>query len=464
MLKPIKLCLVLVFAVGLLLPGKHFATAGPPDWDVANGHFYTQTGNNSGRGYAVVDDDVARLWTEYQRLGGPQVLGYPVSRRFLWNGNVHQAMQRAVLIWRADTKKVDLLNIFDVMTEFGVDQQLLESAQIPLPAQWNEAGLTPEQIAKQRLAVMDNYPAIRRAYQIAPGDPVAWYGLPTSGVVDMGNHYALRTQRAVFQQWKETMPFAKAGEVTTALGGSLLIKTLPFPAEVTALEEPLPAIKKEDPPAATPGREGYGWFGEAADTLNVRSAPNTGGRIVRTIAPGQPVTVFEWVEGEAAVGGNRVWGRVGPGEFVYSYNLRKPLPAVPPPPPADAPRQGDWIDANLTQQILTAYNGSRPVYWAVMSSGRPSFPSPTGLWKILYRVENETMDSATLNIEDTYRIENVYWTQYYTSFGDAIHYNYWKYDSPFGVPSSHGCFGLQREDSLWFWNWARVGTPVYVHY
>jgi len=132
-------------------------------------------------------------------------------------------------------------------------------------------------------------------------------------------------------------------------------------------------------------------------------------------------------------------------------------------PPADPPKQGDWIDANLTQQVITAYSGASPVYWAIMSSGRPSYPSPSGRWNILYRVENETMDSTTLNIEDTYRIENVYWTQYYTPYGDALHYNYWKWDSPFGVPSSHGCFGMQREDSLWFWKWAAVGTQVYVH-
>lgn len=457
-MRPVAFLLTLALLAGSLLPGGSPAAAAPPDWEVADGHFYTQTGNDTGRGFAIVDDASARLWAEYSRLGGPQVLGYPISRRFLWNGEVHQAMQRAVLVWHADRKQAELLPIFDVLSDFGVDDALLQSAQIPLPAQWNEAGLTPEQVAKNRLAVLDAYPAIKKAYQIAPGDPAAWYGLPTSNVVDMGTHFALRTQRTVFQQWKTDMPFAKTGEVTTALGGALMMKTLPFPPEVTALEEPLPAIKKPEPsPEAT------GWFGEAADTLNVRSAPNTGGRILRTIPPGQAVTVLEWVEGEAAVGGNRVWGRVGPNQYVYSYNLRKPLPAVPPAPPADAPRSGDWIDANLTQQVITAYSGARPVYWAVMSSGRPSFPSPTGVWKILYRVENETMDSATLNIEDTYRIEDVYWTQYYTPYGDALHYNYWKWDSPFGVPSSHGCFGMQRADSLWFWNWARVGMIVYVH-
>ncbi|MDQ4077478.1 MAG: hypothetical protein M3220_14675, partial [Chloroflexota bacterium] len=55
----------------------------------------------------------------------------------------------------------------------------------------------------------------------AQADPTTVFGLPTSRVEDMGNHYALRTQRAVFQQWKEDVPWAAAGEVTIANGGAI---------------------------------------------------------------------------------------------------------------------------------------------------------------------------------------------------------------------------------------------------
>ena len=37
----------------------------------------------------------------------------------------------------------------------------------------------------------------------------------------MGDHYAIRTQGAVFQQWKEDVPWAKAGEVTIANAGAI---------------------------------------------------------------------------------------------------------------------------------------------------------------------------------------------------------------------------------------------------
>lgn len=37
----------------------------------------------------------------------------------------------------------------------------------------------------------------------------------------MGNHYAIRLQRAVLQEWKEDVPWASAGEVTIANGGDI---------------------------------------------------------------------------------------------------------------------------------------------------------------------------------------------------------------------------------------------------
>ena len=55
----------------------------------------------------------------------------------------------------------------------------------------------------------------------------------------MGNHYALRTQRAVFQQWKEAVPWARAGEVTIANGGAIA-RELGWLPEAALTVEPLP--------------------------------------------------------------------------------------------------------------------------------------------------------------------------------------------------------------------------------
>jgi hypothetical protein len=208
------------------------------------------------------------------------------------------------------------------------------------------------------------------------------------------------------------------------------------------------------------------WHGFAVNDPNVRSAPSASAPVVGTLSTGDPIEVVGWVAGDMVVPVNSTWAELGPGQYVYSANVQKPLPTSPPPPPQTF--SGQWIDANLTEQILTAYNGSTPVFWAVMSSGAPGgTETETGLHHILRRVANETMTSASLRfaVAIPYDLTNVLYTQYFTDYGAAIHDNYWKNDtSPFGVPTSHGCMGLREADALKFWNFASVGTLLNIHY
>src|SRR5438132_9533992 len=62
---------------------------------------------------------------------------------------------------------------------------------------------------------------MKAKYSAALGDAITANGLPTSIVTDVGNHYSMRAQRVVFQQWKEDVPWAKKGDVTVALGGDI---------------------------------------------------------------------------------------------------------------------------------------------------------------------------------------------------------------------------------------------------
>ncbi len=209
------------------------------------------------------------------------------------------------------------------------------------------------------------------------------------------------------------------------------------------------------------------WDGFAANgSPNIRSGPSIGASLLGTLQSGQPVQVNAWVPGDLVTGVNATWAELAPGQYVYSAGLRKLLPAQPPAPPQVF--SGRWIDANLSEQILTAYDGSTPQFWAVMSSGAPGgTETETGLHHILRRVANETMSSTTLrfSVAIPYYLTNVLYTQYFTDYGAAIHDNWWKNDSsPFGVPTSHGCLGLKESDAEKFWNFASVGTVVNIHY
>ena len=133
--------------------------------------------------------------------------------------------------WRPG-KGVFLVNVFDELHDAGYDDELRERWATPkisppfnsyLPVgKWEELDKElreqlREQILTHRLALLDANPAIKERYFSAP-DPLWQYGLPTSKVVDYGNMFVIRTQKAVLQQWKEDVPWAKAGEVTIANG------------------------------------------------------------------------------------------------------------------------------------------------------------------------------------------------------------------------------------------------------
>ncbi len=196
-----------------------------------------------------------------------------------------------------------------------------------------------------------------------------------------------------------------------------------------------------------PGRtlRGYNlrsWPSEAPETL------------IRPLDHNVPVTVYESVMGDDG----KIWYRVGDDEYIHHGGVRLPRPPVQTFP-------GRWIDADLQEPaLLTAYEGDQVVYTALAIKGTAVSPTPLGVHRIQRRVYNETMDSSTIGIPRNgpggYYLRNVLYTQYFHGSGAAIHYNYWR--GEFGYAGSHGCLGLNLDDSLWFWNWANIGTIVYI--
>lgn len=208
------------------LPVPPLSNADTLDWDMPGGHQFTQAGS-----FEVSDRGGVYFWKEFQRLGAIDAAGYPISRRFQWNGFTVQGMQRVIFQWRPEVGQVYFVNVFDMLSEAGKDDWLLNVRQTPkpLPASF-DAGKSWDQIVRDRLALLDENPAIRQQYYSVVGDPVTINGLPTSHVTDMGNNYTIRAQRVVIQQWKEDVPWAAAGQVTVALGGSIAAEAGLLPA------------------------------------------------------------------------------------------------------------------------------------------------------------------------------------------------------------------------------------------
>jgi lipoprotein-anchoring transpeptidase ErfK/SrfK len=137
-------------------------------------------------------------------------------------------------------------------------------------------------------------------------------------------------------------------------------------------------------------------------------------------------------------------------------------PSPPPIPGRDVPGER-WILIDLAKQEAMAMIGDKPLYKALVTTGKDGWETPTGTFRIQYRVMNETMTSASIGAEEYYVLKDVLYTQYFTSGGHALHLNYWRPDYYFGeIPSSHGCVGMRLADAEFFWKFATNGTRVTI--
>ncbi len=251
-LLPLHKRLVFVLAL-LLVTAVQFSLSSPASAQGNSCLFFTETGGGQG-GFSVCNDGQAQFRAAFERYGLQRV-GYPISQRYTRDGFITQAFQKAIFQWRADTNTVAFVNTFDDLHNMGYDQRLLETRQTPhqLPANWDTPGATFEQIRMRRQELLNARPALRTAY-FSVADPLLFYGLPTSEVTDMGNHYAIRLQRAVLQEWKEAVPWAAAGQVTVANGGDIAKELGALPAAALRPEAapPVPGAGQPTPPPAQP--------------------------------------------------------------------------------------------------------------------------------------------------------------------------------------------------------------------
>jgi len=140
------------------------------------------------------------------------------------------------------------------------------------------------------------------------------------------------------------------------------------------------------------------------------------------------------------------WCRIGTGAWVQYRRLGM----VSPSPRPDGVKETDrWIEVNLTEQTLSAYEGDQLVFATLISSGDERFPTEKGLFRLWMKVRIAKM-SGGQDDSDRYFVEDVPWHMYfYKSFG--IHTSYWH--DFFGLPNSHGCVNVSPRDAHWLFEW-----------
>jgi hypothetical protein len=135
------------------------------------------------------------------------------------------------------------------------------------------------------------------------------------------------------------------------------------------------------------------------------------------------------------------------------------------PPSGLAPGE-KWIEVNLTAQTLVAYEGDKPVFATLVSSGRHNdedkardHRTPSGNFRIREKHISTTMDDDTAT-DGPYSIEDVPWVMYFEK-SYALHGAFWH--SSFGQERSHGCINLTPHDAKELFGWVGPKLPEGWH-
>lgn len=181
-----------------------------------------------------------------------------------------------------------------------------------------------------------------------------------------------------------------------------------------------------------------------AETIYIVQAEDS----LETVAKEHGTTVYELMAANGLPNANFVW---------VGQRLRMKKPAAAPGllavnAPADGMR---WIEVNLSNQTLTAWQGNVAVLHTNVSTGTARTPTVTGRFSVGMKLASQRM------VGPGYDLPGVPWVMYFYS-GYAIHGTYWH--NNFGTPMSHGCVNMRIGEAQFLYNWAPPGTEVYVHY
>ncbi len=120
---------------------------------------------------------------------------------------------------------------------------------------------------------------------------------------------------------------------------------------------------------------------------------------------------------------------------------------------------GKYIDVDLTKQLMTLFDGSTQVAQYIVSSGKPSTPTPVGTRTVQGHNPKAWSSPSSL------------WMPWFMALGEGygIHElpewpnGYKEGEAHLGTPVSHGCVRLGVGPAEMVYNWTPDGTQVYIH-
>ncbi len=143
--------------------------------------------------------------------------------------------------------------------------------------------------------------------------------------------------------------------------------------------------------------------------------------------------------------------RIGTNQWVDADDLNEVRKLARP----DGTQGNDrWIDVNLGEQVLVAYEKDQPVYATLISSGR-AIRTPRGDYRVWAKASATSMKSQKYE-DKHYYVHKVPWVLFFQAH-NAIHGAYWH--DRFGQPKSHGCVNVSPLDARYLFEWATPALP-----
>jgi hypothetical protein len=158
------------------------------------------------------------------------------------------------------------------------------------------------------------------------------------------------------------------------------------------------------------------------------------------------------------------------------YSERLFLSRSSPNPLGDPETPGrKWIEVSISQQTLWAYQGDTLITSSPVSTGLPPNETETGLFHVRLKYPEQDMrgfqnstgevvsfdDEAPSGASLSYDVEDVPDVMYFNMDAESLHGTYWH--TNFGNPMSHGCVNLPLDFADYLYDWAPLGTMVWVH-
>jgi lipoprotein-anchoring transpeptidase ErfK/SrfK len=144
--------------------------------------------------------------------------------------------------------------------------------------------------------------------------------------------------------------------------------------------------------------------------------------------------------------------RIADGEWIERKSLRV---ATRTSPPASVARGAQWIDVDLDEQVLVAYEGETPVFTTLISSGGKKNPTPTATYRVRAKAATTPM-AGDPSVPNRYEVSGVPWAVRFAD-GFFVHGVYWH--DGFGGARSHGCVNVAPRDAAFIYDWVGPAVP-----